>query len=330
MEGYREVIMNKKKSYTSLLVYVLLTINVVACATSQGNVSNGQIVFQSSRDGNFDLYIMNPDGTDQRNLTNSPPSITSTNNNFKPAPSPDGRQIAFQTDRDGNLEIYVVDIQSGVQLNLTSHSAKDYSPTWSPDGKLIAFISDREATLVNAERDIWTNNIYIMNSDGSNVRRLTIDNETDGYGGLSWSPDGKKIAFTLSASTPYGGFFSRGINTITLSDFQLSLNVPDANSVICCPNWSPDGKHIVYSALGDNSENIYTIDVENNVQRALTSNTQSYDTTPFWSPDGKYIVFSSNRDGHYHIYIMNADGSNQLQLTDGPDDGTFPVWLPTQ
>lgn len=317
----------KTQKILALICVLQITIFVTGCTISQGEASSNQIVFQSSRDGNFDLYIINLDGTEQRNLTNNPPSVINTNNNFKPAPSPDGKQIAFQTDRDGNFEIYLLDLQNGNQLNLTNHNAKDYSPTWSPDGRSIAFISDRDAILVNAERDIWTNNIYIMDPDGSNVRRITNDNETNGYGGLSWSPDGKQIALNLSASTPYGGYFSRGIYLLTLNDNLLIPLIANANSVVCCANWSPDGRQIVYSVLGDKFENIQIANIDNGEQYALSSNTSYYDTDPFWSPDGKHIVFSSNRDGFYHIYIMQTDGTNQTLLTDGLGEDTSPVWV---
>ena len=164
-----------KTTMRAILLLALLAA-LAGCIPSSGNGSNGMIVFQSDRDGNYDLYVMNPDGTDVRNLTNHPASDTG------PVPSPDGRRIAFQSNRDGNDEIYVLDLETGAQSNLTNHPANDHSPTWSPDGSSIAFVSDRDALLLDEARGLWTNNIYIMNSDGFDQRRLTAGNLTNGYG----------------------------------------------------------------------------------------------------------------------------------------------------
>lgn len=301
---------------------------MVGCASSPKNVTNGKIVFQSDRDGNYDLYIMNPNGSDQQNLTNSPPSITSTNNNTYPIPSPDGKSIAFESDRDGNREIYVIDVENRIQINLTKNKANDYSPTWSPDGKSIAFISDRDAVLVDTDHDIWTNNIYIMAADGSNPRRLTSKNKSDGYGGLSWSPDGSKLALCLSSPTPWDGYFSKGINLLTISDSSLTRLTFDQSTLQCNPKWSPDGKRILFSLSGSKLINVYLMNADGTNQIALSTDPLMYDIDPSWSLNGDYVLFSSNRDGNYHIYTMKADGTNLTRLTDGPGEETNPVWLP--
>jgi len=319
------------KTLKNLIVVntLLIIVSLIGCAPCQSHLTNGKIVFQSDRDGNYDLYIMNPDGSDQRNLTNGPPSINRTSNNVGPVPSPDGKRIAFESDRDGNIEIYVINLESGVQLNLTKNNANDYSPTWSPDGKYIAFLSDRDATLVDIDYryDNWTNNIYIMNADGSNVRRLTYNNVTDGYGGLSWSPDGKQLALDLSSTTPYGGYFSKGIHLLDLDDLTLTRLTYDTATIQFQPRWSPDGKRIVYVVAGSALSQIYIMDANGQNQVPLSKDLAVYDTAPSWSPDGKCIIFSSRRDGKYHIYIMNADGTNQKRLTNGPGEETSPVWL---
>jgi Tol biopolymer transport system component len=306
----------------------LIALSMVGCLSSQRNGTNEEIVFQSDRDGNYDLYIMNADGSDQRILTNNPPSVTSPNNNTSPEPSPDDRRIAFESNRDGNNEIYVIDIESGIQINLTKNEANDYSPTWSPDGKYIAFVSDREAILLDANRGLWTNNIYVMEADGSNPRRLTNDNTTNTYGGLSWSPDGQKLALSLSSLTQYGGFFPKGIYLMDLGNLNLTRLTYDTSTIQGNPKWSPDGTRIMYLVLGDKLSNIFVMNADGTDQEALSNDPSIYDTSPSWSPDGIHIVFSSRRDGGFHLYVMNADGTNQIRLTDGPGEETFPVWLP--
>ena len=106
---------------------LLITLSITGCGTPplQNNVMNGKIVFQSAYVGNYDLYIVKPDGSGKRNLTNGDPSTTSTNNNFAPVPSPNGTQIAFISDRDDNNEIYVIDIENETQVNLTKNNANE-------------------------------------------------------------------------------------------------------------------------------------------------------------------------------------------------------------
>jgi TolB protein len=312
----------------ALLSTLLIVVITTGCAQSTIRVNNGKIVFQSDRDGNYNLWIMNLDGSELKNLTDIPPSSTDARTNVGPVPSPDGERIAFISNRDGDNEIYVIDIESGIQQNLTENKANDYSPTWSPDGKQIAFVSDRDTIPVAPERGIWSNNIYIMNADGSGARRLTINNVTAGYNGLAWSPDGMKLALNLSDLTSSGSYFASGINLMTISNSSLvALTLPSDN-MSCCAKWSPDGNHILYSVVDRGFENIYVMKADGTDQVALTQESAYYDIDPSWSPDGEYILFSSNRDGQYHIYMMNADGSNQQRLTNGPGEDRYPVWLP--
>ena len=128
-------------------------------------VQDGRIVFVSDRDGNWEIYVMNADGSGRTNLTNNPAA------DYDSTWSPDGTKIAFISDRDGNWEIYVMNADGSGQTRLTNNPANDHGPTWSPDGAMIAFVSDRDG---NKE-------IYIMNADGSGQMRLTNNASIDMY-----------------------------------------------------------------------------------------------------------------------------------------------------
>ena len=126
--------------------------------------STGQaIAFQSNRDGNQEIYLMNSDGSEQRNLTNNPSDDT------MPAGAPNGNRIAFTTNRDGNLEIYLMNIDGSNQVNLTNNPAADQWPAWSPDGNWIAFISDRPGN----------QDIFITRDNGSEIYNVTNNPATD-------------------------------------------------------------------------------------------------------------------------------------------------------
>ena len=131
-----------------------------------------------SPDGKADVCIVDIEGNQLKNLTQSP-GIDEVG-----SWSSDSSKIVFFSNRDGNGEIYVMDSNGGNQVNLTNHPALDAAPTWSPDGTKIAFHSNREG-----DQD----DIYAMNPDGENVMNLTRHPWDDQA--PAWSPDGRWIAY---------------------------------------------------------------------------------------------------------------------------------------
>ena len=137
-----------------------------------------RIAFDSYRDGNWEIYVMNADGSGLTRLT-----YNDADDHFS-AWSPDSQRIAFFSDRDGNWEIYVINADGSGLANLTDHDADDYRfPGESPDGQRTAFTSDRDG---NYE-------IYVRNADGSELTRLTYNDADDYFS--AWSPDSQRIAF---------------------------------------------------------------------------------------------------------------------------------------
>ncbi len=130
---------------------------------TQTVTSLSKIAFESDRGGYWGIYVMNADGSNQKNLTNNGAYSSA------PAWSPDGSQIAFMRINNGDIGIYVMNADGSNQRDLTTNSAFDVEPAWSPDGSRIAFRSLRDG---NAE-------IYVMNADGSNPTRLTTNPARD-------------------------------------------------------------------------------------------------------------------------------------------------------
>jgi len=139
-----------------------------------------RIAFASDRDGDYDIYAMNPDGSNVVQLTQGP------GENMGGSWSPDGSKIAFLSTRDGGAaEIYVMQANGGNPVRLTTNRlAEGGRIAWSPDGSKIAFYASSNADL----------DIYVMDADGGNVTRLTEGPSHDRS--PTWSPDGRRIAFT--------------------------------------------------------------------------------------------------------------------------------------
>jgi TolB protein len=117
------------------------------------------ILFRTRRDGNDEIYAMNADGSDPRNLTDDPGRDGDGGSLW----SPDGRTIAFTTNRDGNNEIYVMDSDGSHSRRLTRSPEDEWLLGWSPDGRRIAFQR-------YPSKPRWA--FFVMNSDGSGVKQV--------------------------------------------------------------------------------------------------------------------------------------------------------------
>ena len=174
----------------------------------------------------------------------------------------------------------------------------------------IAFTSTRDG---NAE-------IYVMDGDGRNLKRVTVNPAVDRL--PAWSPDGKKIAFVSNRNGGYIQIWvidADGKNPIRLTD-GLEDTYPD---------WSPDGEKILYDAYLEDHDlapgGIFVMDADGNNKTLLTHEGGQAS----WSPDGKKIAFLSGRDDKVnHIYVMDADGHHQIQLTHDFVHKRLPSWSP--
>ena len=263
---------------------------------------NGKIVFTTIRDGNFELYTMNIDGTSTVRLTNN------SFNDTYPAFSPDGTRVVFISNRDGNDEVYTMNADGTNQTRLTNDTTSDAFTKWSPDGTKIVFQSSRDG---NAE-------VYTMNADGTNQTRLT--NNTASDSNPAWSPDGTKIAFSTNRD---------GNNEIYVmnADGTNQTRITNNATTDSRPAYSPDGTKIAFLATRDGNNEIYTLNIDGTNPIRLTNNLVS-DDYPDWSPDGTKIVFDSSSSGNREVTLMNTDGSNQVNLSNNAATDTHPSFQP--
>jgi Tol biopolymer transport system component len=286
------------------------------------------IVFVSWRDGNGEVYAMNADASEPRNLTQHP------DKDVRPAWSPDGRSIAFVRSRDRHQrmqpghrtppeqsDIYVMNADGSRKRNLTRDRASDDYPTWSPDGRRIAFLHGRGR---------GRGQLYVVNADGSGLRNLgRIAGPALFASHPVWSPDGRTI------------YFGRYLVSTDGSGARKLPYIP------ITAVWSPDGRQIAFvgnklrnqlpghSGPRKANSDIYVMNADGSGIRRLTHNS-GYDGEPAWSPDGRKIAFQSKgrlrsyggNGGNGEIYVMNADGSGKRNLTRNPAQDGSPSWSP--
>lgn len=236
-----------------------------------------KIAYCSLRDTIYSqIYVMNSDGTAPKRLTD-----IKTGDACGPAWSHDGKKIAFyafaQTQPSRNPEIWVMDADGSNPKKLTDHGL---DPTWSPDGRQIAFASRHDGIF----------QIYAMNSDGSNVRRLTKGKSEDSN--PAWAPDGGSIVYISATGDDRRGLFLMGPDGSEPHGLAHSKHQD-----FCFPSWSPDGRTIIFSTLNRlGSQGIVAGEEKPRCEQ--------------WS-------------GEYQIFAMDADGKIK-QLTDVKVMGTRP------
>ncbi len=250
-----------------------------------------------------ELWIMDIDGRNARAVTKNG-SI-----NLLPAWTRDGRSLLFTSYLRHNPNLYSVAISGDDRPKLLSgERGLNTGGVTSPDGSRVALTLSRDG---NSE-------IYVMNADGTGLKRLTNEWAIDSS--PSWSPDGKRIAFV---SSRWGDPHIFLMN----ADGSGVRRLTDRGTYNQTPDWSPRGDLIAFTARDErNKFDIFTVHPETKEIRRLTQD-EGNNEEPSFSPDGNHIVFTSTREGKSQVWIMASDGSKQRRIT---KEGGFstPAWSP--
>lgn len=318
---------------------------------------NGRsIAFQGFRDGGYDIWHVNADGSDVRQLTWGP------YDDREPAYSPDGNLVAFASDRGGNYDIWLLDVRTGALRQLTTDAGDEFMPTFSPQGDQVAYV----ATRGNAR------GVYAM-SLATGVEQ-PIAGASGRIDAPSWGPDGTIVYHSTTGGasqlavqgTPVTGsenafafragwlgareivYVSDGLirrrslagGATRTIPFTATLAIartpytPRARDLasrdsrkalgIVNPVLSPDGAQVAFAALGD----LYLMPVDG-TPRNLT-NDVALDTEPAWSPDGRYLAWSSDRAGGtlLDLWLYDTQTQQMRQLTREATSAMGPSWSP--
>jgi len=231
-----------------------------------------------------------------------------------PSFSPDGKRIAFVSGRDGNQEIYVQDTDGSHLQRLTNHPAHDAFPTFSPDGTQIAFNSNREGE---------NSDIYIMNADGSDARRLTDWKSDEQTSPGSWSPDGTRLFFISNRSGNDNLYY------MNVEPFEPQQILADASTELHCPTYFPDGNRLLFQErAGDAIPELRVLDSATK-QATTLAKLENFVGWPKLSPDGNWILFQCQVNDNGEICLTRSDGSGGVQnLTNNPARDQTASWSP--
>ena len=301
--------MRTRATFAVTVVLLALICSLSASASFPG--ANGKIVFGSQHAGEDEIWVMNPDGTNRRNLTRSDGRKVT---DIDPRWSPDGRRIAFASDRTGSLQIWTMNANGRRLRQVTDLPGRNRFPSWTSDGKHIVFQSVVAGSF----------EIFRVKANGRDVVNLTQ------HAAVDWSPatspSGGKIVFTSERD-------GNGHLYLLASDGELTRVTNDAGYDFHA-NWSPDGDELAFvrgDASGENE--IYVVRVDGAGEaRQLTSTPDRDEFFPAFSPDGTKVTYSacgppptaSSPNPRCTTHVMNADGTGDVDLAFPP----FPFASP--
>lgn len=268
-----------------------------------------KIAFTSTRDGNREVYIMNPDGSEQVNLTQHPAD------DLEPAWSPTGEEILFVSDRDGIRDLYLMNADGSKVQRVFKKSARREQPTWAPDGKQIAY-----------SRGIVANQIIHI----ATFKKQTEEPLASGYD-PAWSPDGKEIAFVGDV---FGHHRLSLINVHTRRQKWIlpEKTIPRQNH----PSWSPTGEKLAFSWNNNllpipldlmpgeifkvpiawhDTETIYVVNRDGTNLEQIVDEDGPQATFPAWASQADEVLYTQMINRRLQIFKIDVTSRIRVQLT---------------
>ena len=310
-----------------LLVISLFALTLVLVPANKTPAAEAILIFQSSRDGDPEIFAAMDDGT-----------VTQLTNNKgidkDAAWSPDGMQIVWLTQGPaaGDFDVTIMDADGGNKTNLTPDFATDLAsqPTFSPDGTKVSF-SARGAipngVLNNVVIIELENKLKAWNLSGwGAVDVVPGTNVQDRF--AVWSPDSTRIAWWSRRVGNYDIWVTDVLDD-PKQQAKIQKNLtPDSDATDRNPRFSPDGTKILFESKREGDWELFVMDSDTGKNIVPVTQNEKTERNGSWSRDGKKILFESIRDGNFEIYVIDADGANPVNLTNHKKSDTFPRWSP--
>jgi TolB protein len=247
------------------------------------------------RDGQ--IYITDTDGADTRPVTQK------GGDPLSPQWHPTGRYLTYSFFAPRGTQIAVLDLTTGSAHALAATpTGLNSTPAFSPDGNSIVYTHGDEN---------GTDLFLVPAFSNEPARRITVGHGTDNTQ-PTFSPDGQRLAFTSGRSGHPEVYIVNidGTEPDLLTPFQFGDDIYRAS-----PNWSPDGRLVVFESRVNGRFQIETIALRDRTVRQLTSDGINED--PKWAPDSRHVVFTSNRTGVRQLFILDSESGRTRQLTLG-------------
>ena len=300
----------KTRRLFTFAIPLLWALNASVCLLFAQAPTTPKILFTSARDGNRDVYIMNPDGSEQVNLTQHDADDQNA------VWSPTGEQILFASNRDfktwGTWDLYLMDPDGSNVRRVFKKKTFRKSPTWSPDGKQI--------TYTHTNWDAGTSHIYIATLGEQEEERLV-----EGFKS-AWAPDGTEIAYTTYIAN------SRRITLINPRTRQQKRLLPrKAIAWQNSPSWSAAADKLAFSWNNNpippidadrqvwdkwqTTETIYLVNRDGTGLQQLVDEAGPYAQDPALSPNGNEVLYTQEINGYFQVFKVDVNSNIQTQLT---------------